>query len=274
MYRNAIRLFDVSLRDGLYSSSKHFNMNSQRDLLHNIISRNVKEVEIGTMVSSKTLPQMKDSIELFKYAKSIGMEDIHYYMLFPNSKNVSQGLQEGVQNFSLVTSISDAFLRKNIHKTLNETHYDLDNSLQLLASKKNDVENIKLYVSCINECPIEGRLSTTNIIQALVTYYYEYDHITNICLSDTCGTLSPYILEEIIYRIKLEGIDIKKISLHIHSNGNDRNRLQSILDISLNNDIRQFDISLLDTCGDSFMNDKEKVVRHLNYNDIKSYLHI
>tara|TARA_B110000285_G_C15134499_1_gene625946 strand:+ start:2038 stop:2787 length:750 start_codon:yes stop_codon:yes gene_type:complete len=249
-------------------------MKSQRDLLHNIISKNVKDVEIGTMVSSKTLPQLNDSIELFKYAKSIGMEDIHYYMLFPNSKNVLQGVQAGVQNFSLFTSISDAFLRKNIHKTLDEIKDDLDQSLQLLASKKNDIENIKLYVSCINECPIEGRLSTTNIIHELITYYYEYDNITNICLSDTCGTLSPSILEEIIHRIKLEGIDIGKISLHIHSNDNDKNRLQSILDISLNNDIQKFDISLLDTCGDSFMNNKKKVVRHLNYNDINSYLHI
>ena len=45
-----------------------------------------------------------------------------------------------------------------------------------------EVKNIKLYISCINECPIKGRISTTNIIRELVSYYYEYDDITNIAM--------------------------------------------------------------------------------------------
>jgi len=129
MYRNAFRLFDVSLRDGLQASIKQYDMKFKRNLLHNIISRDIKDIEIGSLVSPNRLPQMKDSVELFKYAKSIGMEDINYYMLFPNSKKVLQGLQMGVQNFSLITSVSDAFQRKNINKTLDETKDDLDFSI-------------------------------------------------------------------------------------------------------------------------------------------------
>ena len=274
MYRNAFRLFDVSLRDGLQASIKQYDMKFKRNLLHNIISRDIKDIEIGSLVSPNRLPQMKDSVELFKYAKSIGMEDINYYMLFPNSKKVLQGLQMGVQNFSLITSVSDAFQRKNINKTLDETKDDLDCSLKMLTSKNNNIKNIKLYVSCINECPIDGKISTTNIIRELITYYYDYGHITNICLSDTCGTLSPNIFEEMISRLILEGIDTKKLSLHLHSNDNDRSRIQSIMDISLNNNIKLFDVSLLDTGGCSVTIDKKKIRRNMNYDDIKNYLHI
>jgi len=273
MYRNAIRLFDVSLRNGTQRPITPYNMRFNRDLLDNIISKNVKDIELGSMSSSEVSHKTNESVELFKYTKTICKDHINYYMLFHNSKNILEGLSLGVQNFSLFTSMSDVFLRKNNQKTLYETQTELDKSFQLLASKKDEVKNIKLYISCINECPIKGRISTTNIIRELVSYYYEYDDITNICLLDTCGSLKPDILEEIIHRIVLEGVDIKKISLRIQSSDNDINRMNSILDISLNNDIRQFDISLLGT-ENNLITHEEKNARILNYNVLHNYLYV
>ena len=63
-----LRLFDVTLRDGLQSIKKIYTIQEKKDMLHNIIRKypNTKDIEIGSMVSSKILPQMNDSFELYK----------------------------------------------------------------------------------------------------------------------------------------------------------------------------------------------------------------
>jgi hydroxymethylglutaryl-CoA lyase len=82
-----IKFYDVTLRDGLQSMSKVLSLDEKKIILHDIISNSkVKEIEIGSLVSNKLLPQMNNSIDLYKYAESMYPEHI-FYMLIPNKKN-------------------------------------------------------------------------------------------------------------------------------------------------------------------------------------------
>ena len=80
----------------------------------------------------------------------------------------------------------------------------------------NNVENIKLYISCINQCPISGRKDTQYIVDEINYYIENYDNLSEICLSDTCGTLGFYDFKNIINLI-LKRHDLSllnKISLY------------------------------------------------------------
>ena len=265
--KQLFNLFDVSLRDGLQALKTPISMKTKRDMLHNIISRNVKHIEIGSMVSPKVLPQMADSVKMFEYSKTLGMDDINYYMLVPNSKYVSKALDIGVENISLITSVSNAFQQKNIKKTLDSTKDDIDRSISIIKCSELRVNNLKLYISCVNECPLVGKISPSIIVSEIL-YYAEYDDITNICLSDTCGTLSADVFEQIILFLSLEGILPSRLSLHLHCNSNEMERVNNILKLCIDHNITMIDVSFIESGGCSVTLSEEKINRNLSYLDI------
>ena len=46
---------------------------------------------------------------------------------------------------------------------------------------------LKLYISCFNNCPLEGKIDNNYIVDKIAQYSQLPFDI--ICLSDTCGTL-------------------------------------------------------------------------------------
>ena len=117
--------FDVSLRDGLQTVKEIIPLSKKKELLNNIISRySPKSIEVGSIVSPKILPQMENSLDLFKYANSLDTK-IDYYLLIPNKKYLDIGINSGVNNFSLITSVSESFQKKNIKKSLEDTKKEI-----------------------------------------------------------------------------------------------------------------------------------------------------
>jgi hydroxymethylglutaryl-CoA lyase len=269
-----LKFFDISLRDGLQSIKKIYSLSEKKELYHKIINKHIPtSVEIGSLVSPKILPQMKDSIELFKHTQTLCMNNS--YILTPNYKSVQKGLEHKIKNFSLITSVSDEFQKKNINKTLLETKKDLSKSLYLLNIAK--AKNVKLYISCISECPIKGEIDVNIIINEIIYYLQNYNTITELCISDTCGTLKfekfKYILDKLIHIYdQKENSKIQKLSLHLHKNKN-YEETEKIIKYAYDNKIYKYDVSCLkDVGGCSVTMDKNKMNTNLHYDDIHSIL--
>lgn len=267
-----IKYFDVSLRDGLQSIKEIYSLEKKKYLLNEILKKyNPDSIEIGSIVSSKIMPQMGNSLELYKYTQELNIQNV--YLLTPNLKSIYVALNNNVKNFSLITSVSDEFQKKNINKTLIQTKDELKDIISLIKKNK-DTRKIKLYVSCINECPIQGKINNKTIIEELDFYVENFlKSVDEICLSDTCGTLSFYDFKEIIDNLnKSYGEDfIKKISLHLHKNKNDNN-LNNILKYAILNGIYRIDVSCLESGGCSITIDENKLNNNLHYDDIKKIL--
>lgn len=84
--KHELKLFDVSLLDGLQSLPGILSLTKKKNILHKIINKyNPESIEVGSIVSDKILPQLKDSKELFKHGESIGQENM--FLLIPSFKN-------------------------------------------------------------------------------------------------------------------------------------------------------------------------------------------
>jgi len=243
---NSIKLFDVTLRDGIQSVNHIYSISQLKQIFDNIIGfKKPTSIEIGSIVSPKILPQMQHSIELFKYANHF--KDYKIYMLTPTLKSVKIAKENKVKNFSLITSVSNKFQLMNINKTLEDTKLELVNIIDECI-KAPDYK-IKLYISCIAECPISGKINNVFIVNEILYYYYYYnDTIDEICLSDTCGTLQYKDFEEIINELQKRKIDFSKISLHLH-NQKDEMNLKGILTSAVKNQIYRFDVSIMPEIG-------------------------
>lgn len=234
---------DVTLRDGLQSFPKTFNLQTKINILDYIVSkRNPQKIEIGSIVSPKRVPQMEGSIELYKYAIE-HYDKNDFYMLIPNKKSLDLAVKSDVHNIALVTSTSDIFQFNNVNKTLKETKKEMKQMLSTYYGK-----NIKLYISCIHKCPIVGRITPYTVIKEIY-YYSQFNNITEFCLSDTVGEMD-YLSFKHMIDVLVHFIDRKKISLHLHQSEKNKYEIQKIIKYSIEKGIYMFDVSSFEDMGE------------------------
>jgi hydroxymethylglutaryl-CoA lyase len=277
-----LKLFDVSLRDGLQSIPKIYELPEKKRMLSKIIHQyRPHQMEIGSIVSYSVLPQMKNSIELYKYAtdkylsnkNDIKNDDIHelddtikcdFFLLVPPVKSyINQASINNIHNISLITSVSETFQQKNIKRTINDTKHTLNNILCDNAQFK----NIKLYISCITNCPFDGKRDNDYIINEII-YYSKIKGINNLCLSDTCGNIKfndfKYIIDNLLLNIN---VDI--LSLHLHVNKENYLEIDQIIRYSINNKLYKFDVSGFENMGGCAVTmNQDKLHGNLHYKDL------
>jgi len=270
--KNSLKLFDVTLRDGLQSLKKIYSLAEKTDILHNIIvNRFPSAIEVGSIVSPKILPQMEQSIELFHEAQFINIilpRPIDLYMLTPNLKSVNIASDHDITNFSFITSVSNDFQKKNTNKNLTE----IKNEIELMMKRVTLIKDskVKLYISCITDCPISGRIDNQKIINEILNYYYTYDEISELCLSDTCGTMEFNNFKTIIDELLKRNIDFNKISLHLHNQENKQN-VKDIIVYAMKSGIYRFDVSDMPEIGGCSVT-LDNPSGNLSYDDVKRFL--
>jgi isopropylmalate/homocitrate/citramalate synthase len=271
--------FDVTLRDGLQSLPREYQDNftllEKLNLYHNVkFNYNPKNIEIGSIVSKKVLPVFKDSIDLFRdihlYEKSIhelsGVVRPNTFMLVPNSKQLKKVINYTEMNhFSFITSVSEKFQLKNTKQSLDESYDDIYEMMYSFEENRyrKKLPFIKLYVSCINECPISGKIDNDFIVNKILNL--NKMKVDNICLSDTCGTLNVDDFEYIVDTCNFFGLPSNKLSLHLHVKNGREDIVEKIIHKALDKRIIDFDVSLLETGGCSVTMNKNQIAPNLSY---------
>jgi hydroxymethylglutaryl-CoA lyase len=263
-------LYDVSLRDGLQSLtidqqrqiSMDYKITTYREIVHNYSPTNI---EIGSIVSNKLLPVFNDTIELFGYVEeATNINKPNHYLFIPNSDKLKKVINlKHVPNFSFTTSVSNSFQLKNTSKTLRENISDLKTMLRMIDQPHLINSKTKLYVSCISECPIEGKIDKDEIVEHLL--FYNSLSVDTICLADTCGTLTLEDFSYIVTNCINNNINPNKLSLHLHVKQGNEDTIKSLIHYALSNHIIQFDVSMLDTGGCPFTLDRSQMLPNVSY---------
>ena len=275
------RPFDVSLRDGLQSLKpddlEKYKFSLKKKLYYDIYFTHFPEnIEVGSVVSKNVLPVLADSMDLFDYIEvesGIIKKDMlkpNNYILIPNSKKLETVIRKSyLKNFSFITSVSNNFQEKNTKKNLDETRKDILNMILILDNERKEKEkekenyNIKLYISCINECPIDGKIDNDFIVHEILKY--SKFNIDNFCLSDTCGTLELDDFEYIVDTCNYFGLPFSKMSLHLHVKNERKHIVKQIIQMAISKKINVFDVSILESGGCSVTIDKNKLAPNLSY---------
>lgn len=283
------RPFDVTLRDGLQALSKEeqilFTTEKKINMYNDIIIKHFpKNIEIGSYVSEKVLPIFKDTEKLFEHScKMNGI--INNYILVPNLNKLQNALKIGAKNFSFITSVSNHFQLKNTRLSIAQNEENIANMLSYLDDYTNlrvdkytgdiwkDYQpyNVKLYVSCINECPVADEKLDNDAIVLTLKRLSKFN-ANKICLSDTCGTLEPEDFINILRNCKKYEIDITKFSLHLHVKPERERIVEELVFIALDNGINEFDVSALSTGGCSVTMDSSKIAPNMNYEQYYKFL--
>jgi isopropylmalate/homocitrate/citramalate synthase len=270
--------FDVTLRDGLQALSKEeqnkLTTEDKLQIYHNIISiHNPKNIEIGSIVSEKVLPVFKDTLKisdiLYDFQLKRKGKRLNNFVVIPNKEKFKSVINNSkINHFSFITSVSNSFQKKNTKMTLEESDkdiydmlYELDDNINTSIRSKKPF--VKLYVSCINECPIEGKIDNDFIVNRILNL--NKMNVDNICLSDTCGSLNEEDFEYIVDTCAYFGIPLNKFSLHLHIKRERESEIERIIHKALDRKIIKFDVSYLDTGGCSVTMNKKNLAPNLSY---------
>jgi hypothetical protein len=269
--------FDVTLRDGLQALSKdeqnEFTTNKKLVIYKDIVlHHNPTNIEIGSIVSEKVLPIFKDTLQFFEAINSYNIESltrkINHFIVVPNKDKLKTIIDnDNINCLSFITSMSNSFQLKNTKMNLEQSDqeiyemlYDIDENM--FITKK---PLIKLYISCINECPIEGKLDNDFIVNRILKL--SKMNVENICLSDTCGTITIDDFEYIIESCLFFGLAPSKISLHLHVKNERKNEVESLIHKALDFKINKFDVlepRMESGSGDKACEDKKKKRKRWN----------
>lgn len=270
--------FDVTLRDGLQGVPKQnihlFNINEKSKLFHNVLfNYSPKNIEIGSIVSQKVLPIFKDSLQIFNYAINYQLfnqsdDHMNFFLLVPSKKKLDTIIHNRkITHFSFITSVSNEFQLKNTRMNLEESYGDIFEMIDELYTNPCRVAApnpyIKLYISCINQCPISGKIENDKIISRILKF--NKDKINDICLSDTCGTLNSKDFRQIVDTCMDYGLPASKISLHLHMRKSNQSEIEQIIYNAFDRKITNLDVSNIDTGGCSVTMNADELTPNLSY---------
>ena len=269
-----LSLFDTTLRDGLQGlplkDQLQFKLSDKITLYNELKSKQLlHNMEIGSLVSSKLLPIFSDSLQLFNYIHNNQyIKNVFYnnFILIPNKNKLNLIINNPlINNLSFITSVSNSFQLKNTNMSLKQSDQELYEILIDLDNHplRPNKAFIKLYISCINDCPIEGKIDNDFIVYRILQL--NKLNIDYICLSDTRGTLDVEDFEYIIDSCRVFGLPMSKLSLHLHVNPNRINMVQNIIYMALDKNIFMFDVSQIQTGGCSVTINKNDIRPNLSY---------
>jgi hypothetical protein len=173
-------------------------------------------------------------------------------------------IKSGFTSFSFITSVSNAFQVKNTGKNLTLKKNELDEMIQYIKTLKPPIKT-KLYISCINECPVIGIVDNDFIIHEIISSYGLVDEYDELCISDTMGTLKSRDFEYIVDGLIRFGVTPSRISIHLHINSKNESEAKKILFACFRRNINRFDVSVISDGGCSVTMDSEKMKPNMTY---------
>lgn len=264
--------FDVTLRDGLQAlpQSEHSNYTTNKkfeiykDLM---VNQKLKNIEIGSIVSEKVLPIFKDTVKLLETISCyMSLNEINNYIVVANKEKLRTVINNSnINHFSFITSVSNSFQIKNTKMNLEQSESEINEMLfEIDENNKRIIKPlVKLYVSCINFCPLEGKIDNDFIVNRILKL--SKMNVDDICLSDTCGTLTLEDFEYIAETCIFFGLQPSKLSLHLHVKKEREKEVEQIIHKALDLKIIKFDVSELKTGGCSVTMKNSSLCPNLSY---------
>ncbi len=229
----AIRLFEVGPRDGLQNEDAILSVESRVELIHKLVDAGSRDIEIGSFVHPKWLPQMAASDEV---ARAIDRKPgVNYWGLVPNMRGLERAMRAEVSHIAVFVSASETHNHKNLNRSIEES---VAGVAEILAEARPAGLTARAYISMVFGCPYEGEIDFSDVLELgdrLIDMGADV-----IALGDTTGVGTPLQVRRECARA-LERWGVERVALHLHdTRGMGVTNAMSAFDVG----VRAFDSSV------------------------------
>jgi len=110
-----VTISEVGPRDGLQSIKRTLPTEAKHRWIAALAQAGLREIEVGSFVSPKVLPQMADCAEVVAQARTI--PDLCIVVLVPNLRYATMAFEAGTHVITIPVSVSEPHSIANIRKT-------------------------------------------------------------------------------------------------------------------------------------------------------------
>ncbi len=192
---------EVGLRDGLQSINTVMPTTKKLEWIRLAYLAGQREIEVGSFVPPKLLPQLADTEHLLAYAKTLS--GLFASVLIPNLKGAERALEGGADLMILPLSASHAHSLANLRKTPDEVVHEMGRirAVRDSSGKKTLIEG---GVGTAFGCTIQGEVKESEVLrlmQALLDAGAD-----RVSLADTVGYANPLSVSRLFEKaLKLAG---------------------------------------------------------------------
>ncbi|QLC26051.1 hydroxymethylglutaryl-CoA lyase [Parasphingopyxis algicola] len=209
-----IHISEVGPRDGLQSIDRVMPLDAKKAWIKAEAEAGVGEIEVGSFVPPKLLPQMADTAELVAYAKTLPNLDV--VALIPNLKGAERAIAAGVDKMSIPFSMSETHSIANVRKDHPAMLAEIRAIAELVAAQSKGARpHFEVGLSTAFGCTIEGPVSEDQVVR-LAEASMEAG-VAEVGLSDTTGYANPEHVRRLVRKVKAAVGADKLNTLHLHN---------------------------------------------------------
>jgi hydroxymethylglutaryl-CoA lyase len=202
------RVFEVGPRDGLQNEQAILSVETRIALIERLVEAGVQDIEIGSFVHPKWLPQMANTDEVAR--RMTRRDGVRYWALVPNMRGLERALQTNITHIAVFVSASETHNRKNLNRSVDESMAEIR---EVMSAAVDSGVEARAYVSMVFGCPYEGKISFDRVLD--ISESLLAMGVGMISLGDTTGIGTPLQVRQGCHRA-LERFGPERLALHLH----------------------------------------------------------
>ena len=205
-----VTVCEVGPRDGLQMAKTIMPTEAKIAWIRALAASGLREIEVGSFVPAKLLPQMADTETVVRAA--ITIPNLIVVALAPNLRGAQAAVAAGAHRVSVPVSISEGHSRANLNRSPDAQIAEIARIIEWLGSENYPAE---LEVACSTAfgCSFDGVIAEAQVLR-VVTALAEIG-VTSLALADTVGYANPAAIKSLVRAVRAE-IGPVLHGLHLH----------------------------------------------------------
>jgi hydroxymethylglutaryl-CoA lyase len=209
-----ILISEVGPRDGLQSIQTIMPLEAKKRWISAEAAAGVREIEVGSFVPRKILPQLADTAEVVKHALTI--EGLIVAVLVPNLRGAENALAAGVHKITVPVSASETHSLRNV----NRTHAQMLDEIRAIATVIRGLPHaqrpkLEGGLSTAFGCTLEGQIAD-DVLVRLAEAMLEAG-CDEVGLSDTTGYGNPVQVKRVTQAVWSAVGRERLTGIHLHN---------------------------------------------------------
>ncbi len=183
---DTVEIVEVGPRDGVQSVATWIPTERKVALIEALIAAGVRRLEVGSFISPKAIPQMRDAEAV---VTALGPHPgVRKMALVPNIKGAERAIAAGVDEIIFVISMSEAHNQTNVRRPIAQSMEEL----RLLLEEVDADGRLKMRIGLATsfDCPFDGRVDEAAVL-ANIERIVAIREGMELVLSDTTGMAIP-----------------------------------------------------------------------------------
>jgi len=183
---------EMGLRDGLQSIAQVMPTAQKLQWIRDAYDAGQREIEVGSFVPARLLPQLADTAELVAFAKTL--PGLVVSVLVPNLKGAERAMNAEADLMLVPLSASHAHSLANLRKPPDEVVADITR-IRAARDAAGSSTLIEVGISTAFGCTLQGRVEPAEVLR-LVKAVLDTG-VDRVSLADTVGYADPAMVQEL-----------------------------------------------------------------------------